>query len=150
MIVYRIANEEFKTDISGEGSAIYGGRWNSIGMKLLYTSEFISLTILESLVHFRSDLIPPSQFLLYIDIPEKDIIEISTDKLNSGWVTEPDYTQWIGDQFINSNQAMILKVPSVIVPQESNLLINPLHKDFKKVKLISTELLQLDKRLHIS
>ena len=150
MIVYRIANEEFKTDISGEGSAIYGGRWNSIGMKLLYTSEFISLTILESLVHFRSDLIPPSQFILYIDIPEKDIIEISTDKLNSGWVTEPDYTQWIGDQFINSNQAMILKVPSVIVPRESNLLINPLHKDFKKVKLISTELLQLDKRLHIS
>ena len=79
MIVYRIANEGYKSDISGEGAALYGGRWNSIGVKLLYTSQNISLTILESLVHFRSDLIPRSQFLLYIDIPEKDIVEISSD-----------------------------------------------------------------------
>lgn len=147
MIVYRIANEAFKEDLSGEGAAIYGGRWNSIGIKLVYTSHSISLTILESLVHLRTDIIPLSQYLLSLEIPEKEVVEVSIDKIKTNWYNEPEYTQWIGDQFVENGQALLLQVPSVIVPQEKNILINPLHKDFKKVKLISTELLQLDKRL---
>ena len=147
MIVYRVANEPFKDDLSGEGAAMYGGRWNSIGVKMLYTSKSISLTILETLVHLRMDILPPTQYLLSIDVPEKDMTEISVDKIKPGWHNEPEYTQWIGDQFILTGQFLMLMVPSVIIPQEKNVLINPQHKNYKKVKIISSELLQLDKRL---
>lgn len=147
MILYRIANEPFKEDLSGEGASIYGGRWNSVGIKMIYTAKSISLTILEALVHLKLDFIPSSQYLLSIEAPEKEITEVSFNKIKVNWYKEPEYTQWKGDQFIESGQALMLQVPSVIIPQENNVLINPLHKDFKKIKLISTELLQLDKRL---
>jgi RES domain-containing protein len=148
MIVYRITNEIYKNDISGNGAAILGSRWNSKGIRLLYTSQFISLGILESLVHLKRQYIPPTQYLLQIEVPdEKEISEISYKKIKKDWHQQFDHTQWIGDQFIQNNQTLILKVPSAIVPQENNFLLNPLHADFKKVKIISSELLELDKRL---
>ena len=148
MIIYRISNEQFRNDISGNGAAINGSRWNSAGIRLLYASQFISLSILESLVHLRQNYIPASQYLLHIEIPDSnEIQEISFKKIKHNWRQEIQYTQWIGDQFIKNNESLMLKVPSAVVPQEHNFLINPLHKDFKKVKIISTELLNLDKRL---
>ena len=148
MIVYRITNEKYKSDISGEGAFIYGSRWNSKGVRLLYTSQFISLCILESLVHLKTQYIPLSQYLLTIEVPdEKEISEISYTKIKKEWRVQLDYTQWIGDQFIRNNQNLVLKVPSAIVPRENNFLLNPLHPDFKKVKIITAELLELDKRL---
>lgn len=148
MIVYRITNEKFKSDISGNGAALYGSRWNSKGNPLLYTSQFISLSILESLVHLKKKEIPSTQYLLQIELPdEKEIAEISYKKIKKNWHEEHEYTQWLGDQFLQNNQSLILKVPSAIVPQESNFLLNPLHAGFKKVKIVSSELLELDKRL---
>ena len=147
MIVYRIANEPFNEDLSGEGAAMYGGRWNSMGVKMIYTAQSISLTILEALVHLRIDILPPAQFLLSIEVPDKEIAVVSLEKIKPGWASEVEYTQWIGDQFIASGKSLLLQVPSVIIPQEKNILINPLHKEFKKVKLISTELFRLDQRL---
>lgn len=147
MIVYRISNEKFKNDISGNGAAINGSRWNSKDIKILYTGEYISLSILENLVHLREIDLPQKSFLLKIDIPEIEHQEIKNSKLIERWQQHISYTQWMGDQFITSNNALVLKVPSAVVPQEHNFLINPLHKDFKKVKIISSELLNLDKRL---
>jgi RES domain-containing protein len=147
MIVYRISNEAFKNDISGNGGAIYGSRWNSPGRRLLYTSEYISLSILESLVHLDRNFIP-DQFLLHIGIPDiKNAKQIANGKIKKDWRHNIGYTQWIGDQFIISREAFALKVPSAIVEEEHNLLLNPLHAEFKRVKIIKTELLQLDKRL---
>lgn len=148
MIVYRISNEAFKNDISGNGAAINGSRWNSAGFRLLYTSEFISLSILESLVHLQRNYIPDSQYLLYIETPDvNETEEISYKKIRADWREEIEYTQWMGNEFIKNNQSLILKVPSAIVHQEHNFLINPLHAEIKKVKVIQTELLGLDKRL---
>ncbi|MEO9145454.1 MAG: RES family NAD+ phosphorylase [Ginsengibacter sp.] len=148
MIVYRITNEPYKNDISGNGAALFGSRWNSKGIHLLYTSQSISLSILESLVHLKRKEIPSSQYLLHIELPEvKEIAEISYKKIKKGWYRELEYTQWIGDQFIQNKQSLFLKVPSAIVPSESNFLLNPLHVEFKKVKIIASELLELDKRL---
>jgi RES domain-containing protein len=148
MIVYRITNEIYKNDISGNGAAILGSRWNSKGIRLLYTSQYISLSILESRVHLKRQYIPPTQYLLQIELPDvKEIAEISYKKIKKDWRQQFDYTQWIGDQFIQNNQTLTLKVPSAIAPQENNFLLNPLHTDFKKVKIISSELLELDKRL---
>ena len=147
MIVFRISNELYKEDISGNGAAINGSRWNSKGTMMLYTGEYISLVILESLVHLRIIDIPEKQYLLQIELPDGDFSEIKLAKIKDNWQQHVAYTQWMGDQFVSANQSLILKVPSAIVPQEHNFLINPLHPEFKKVKVIKTELLNLDKRL---
>lgn len=147
MIVYRISNELYKDDISGNGAAINGSRWNSKNIRMLYAGEFISLTILESLVHLRQGDLPEKQYLLKIELPDVELQEIKVLKLADKWQQQISYTQWMGDQFIAADQALVLKVPSAIVPQEHNFLINPLHKEFKKVKIVTNELLDLDKRL---
>jgi len=147
MIVYRISNEIYKQDISGNGAALHGSRWNSKNIKMLYTGEYISLSILESLVHLSKFDIPQNQFLLTIQIPDIKLEEIKYSKLPEGWQQHLNYTQWIGDQFIATDQTLGLKVPSAVVPQEHNILVNPMHKDFKKVKIVNSELLELDKRL---
>ena len=130
MIVYRISNELYKDDISGNGAAINGSRLNSKNVKMLYTGEYISLCILESLVHLRKVDIPQNQYLLTIQIPDAEPQDILSSKLKDNWQLHVNYTQWIGDQFISGNQNLVLKVPSVVVWQEHNFLINPLHKDF--------------------
>lgn len=147
MIVYRISNEIYKDDISGNGAAINGSRWNSKNIKMLYTGEYISLSILESLVHLRQIDIPQKQYLLTVQIPDNEFQDILLTKLKANWQQHLSYTQWIGDQFVSAGKSLVLKIPSVVVPQEHNFLINPLHKDFKKVKIIDSELLELDKRL---
>jgi RES domain-containing protein len=150
MIVYRIANERFKEDISGKGAALYGGRWNFAGRPILYTSQFISLCILESLVHLQRGQFPDAQYLLHIEIPDGiSFQEISFRRIKDKWKTEPEYTQFLGDDFLKNGLSMILKVPSVVVPEEQNILLNPMHIDFEKVKIVSSQLLELDKRLMI-
>ena len=150
MTVYRIANERFKDDISGKGAALYGGRWNFAGRPMLYTSQFISLCILESLVHLQRGQFPETQYLLHIEIPEPLLFqEISFKRIKERWKTESEYTQFLGDEFLKNEQSVILKVPSVVVPQEQNFLLNPVHIDFKKVKIVSSELLEPHKRLMI-
>ncbi|MGN6602575.1 MAG: RES family NAD+ phosphorylase [Ginsengibacter sp.] len=150
MIVYRITNERFKDDIYGKGAALYGGRWNFAGRPMLYTSQFISLCILESLVHLQRGQFPDTQYLLHIEIPEGlSSSEITFNRIKDRWKTETEYTQFLGDDFLKNEQSLMLKVPSVVVPQEHNFLLNPMHKDFKKTKIVSSELLELDKRLMI-
>jgi RES domain-containing protein len=148
MIVYRIANENYKNDLSGNGAALYGSRWNSPGRRMLYTSQYISLSILESLVHIDKKFIPANQYLLHISIPDtKDVKTITRAAIKKDWRTNIEYSRWVGDQFIRSAEFLILKVPSVVVDQENNFLLNPVHPDYKKVKIVNAELLQLDQRL---
>ena len=147
MIIYRLATENFAGDLSGEGAKLFGGRWNSIGYTALYASEYISLCILEILVRANKYTSPDSYTLITLEVPETNISEIQFKKLKNDWQFYTEYTQYIGDEFLKDHRAIALKVPSAIVPQEHNFLINPLHPDFKKIKVINTELLNLDKRL---
>ena len=147
MIIYRLATSQFAEDLSGEGARIFGGRWNPVGLAALYLSEFISLSILEILVRANKFTSPDSYTLLHLQIPDDTVSSIELSKLKTGWQQHVEYTKWIGEQFIRSNTALVLKVPSAIVPQEHNFLLNPDHNDFKKVKVVNKELLALDKRL---
>src|SRR6185312_9432494 len=146
MIVYRLTTGEFANDLSGMGSKIYGGRWNPVGIAALYTSEFISLAILEILVRATKKTSPYSYTLTSFDIPENSIYIVQLKKLKPEWKFDLKYTQGIGEDFLSENQTLCVKVPSAIVPQESNFLLNPLHPDFKRVKITGSELLELDKR----
>ncbi len=147
MIVYRLAIPKYADDLSGEGALIYGGRWNPVGIKALYTSQNISLCILEILARTQKKINPPDYQLVTIELPETNINKIKLSQLKAGWKQHVEYTQWIGGEFLKDNSSLIMEVPSAIVEKEKNFLLNPLHKDFNRVKIISIEALELDIRL---
>jgi len=151
MIIYRLATSAHKEDISGTGSKIFGGRWNSPGVAALYTAEHISLALLEILVRTGRKNIPASYNLIKILIPDSlTIVSIPEKKLKQAWEHNLAYTQWMGDEMLKTNAALIIKVPSAIVPEEHNFLVNPTHPDFKKVKIITTSAFDFDKRLFLN
>ncbi len=148
MTVYRICNETYQEDLSGTGAKLFGGRWNSKGIPMLYTSEHISLTLLEMLVHtnFKDFSIPLSLIKISLPVPSSEN-EIKLSRLKKEWKDDTSYTKFIGNEFAKSNSELLLRVPSVIVSEEFNVLINPLHKDIKKVKIIEIKSFTTDNRL---
>ena len=150
MIVYRLTIEMYKTDLSGTGAKLYGGRWNSVGRPVVYATENISLAVLEILVRTDISGIPPSYHLLKLEVPENlSPVVISKNKLKKEWKNDFRYTQWIGDEFVHSNNALMLKVPSAIVDEEHNYILNTRHNDFKKIKLLTVNKFHFDKRLFL-
>jgi RES domain-containing protein len=148
MIIYRLAIEAFKDDLSGTGSKMYGGRWNVPGYPAIYTSENISLAVLEILVNTDKNNIPPGYHLLQLQIPDSLPIKvIKADTLKDKWYSDIEYAQFIGTKFLESGKEVILKMPSAIVKQEYNFLLNPLHSDFKKINIKECSAFDVDIRL---
>lgn len=148
MIIYRISNSLHSDDISGTGAKIFGARWNTKGTPMLYTSGTISLALLELLVHSQFKRFSIELDLVTIQLPPSfKAAEISIKKVKDDWEKDHGYTQFIGDEFIRNKQDLVLKVPSAIVQEENNFLINPLHPDFKKVRIIETRSFKTDERL---
>lgn len=148
MIVFRLANPRY-TDLLGKGAQIYGGRWNSKGRPMVYTSSSRALALTECLVHLSTDTLP-ELVLMSIEIPKGVAIEeIKMNELPQGWDNYPPLTQTqaLGDEFLKNGSSLLLKVPSAVVFAEYNYLINPNHKSMKDVKLQSTEKFELDNRL---
>lgn len=150
MKLYRITNCKFITDLSGLGASLTGGRWNSKGVFLLYTSQNISLSQLETLKHYeltRRHI--AGKCLITLNVPARSMLTITAANLGRGWRNDPapKYLQQIGDFFYHQNRYLILKVPSAINPAEYNYLINPRHKDFGKIKIVSTQPIEIDRRL---
>ena len=148
MTIYRICNPQFSEDLSGTGAKLYGGRWNSKGVAMLYASEHISLSVLEMLVHNQFTDFAITLNLLHIIIADTMLLkEVKNNKLKSNWTTDVDYTQFMGDQFIKAGTHAILKVPSAVIKDEHNFILNPLHADFKKIKITQKVSFSTDKRL---
>ena len=148
MTVYRISNPLYSNDISGIGAKLNGSRWNSKGLPMLYTSAYISLAMLEMLVHTNFKEYAIELHLMYIDVPDSlEYKEIKTDKLKINWEADVSYTKFIGDEFIKSIQIPLLKTPSAIIEEEYNYLANPLHPDFNKIKITNIKSFRPDKRL---
>ncbi len=135
-VAWRLVKERHATTaFSGEGAARVGGRWNSRGRRLVYTSATQSLAVLESLVH-----LDPAMVFRYVmiraEFPESLVETLAPSVLPRGWRDEPppSATKWIGDQWVRDCRSAVLAVPSVIVPGEINYLLNPAHDDFAKMK----------------
>lgn len=146
MIAYRICNLLHKEDLSGTGAKLFGSRWNSVGISMLYLASSISLAWLEMLVHLQPHDKSTDFALLHVDVPDT-APQLRLGQLKPYWREDVGYTQFIGDEFIRSKQNLLLQVPSAIVPEESNCLVNTEHSDFKKVKIITTKIFQFDERL---
>ncbi len=150
MLLYRVCRTQFANDLSGTGSRIYGGRWNSPGMAAVYTSESKSLAVLEILTNTPPGILISYFSILTIEISGKFFIdEIPEETLPKNWneFPAPDILARLGDKWLKQGQNLLLKIPSAIISSESNFIINPAHADFKKVKIIFTETLDLDKRI---
>jgi len=148
MLVYRLTKEKYKDSLSGKGAAIRGGRWNSPGIELIYTASNRALAMTEVAVHVTFEMMPNTYWMIEIEIPDALDIELYTS-LPKEWNAFPynDATRKIGDKFALENKSIGMKVPSAVVQKEWNILINPSHVDFKKIKIINTEPFQLDRRL---
>ena len=150
MLVYRLLKKKFSASLSGTGAAAAGGRWNSKGTEIIYTSDSRALSMLEKYIHLPSGIIPKNLVMMAIDIPDNvsiKIVDIKTLPTNWSEDTQISQTRKTGDDFITSNSACILKVPSAIVPSDHNYLINPAHPDFSKIKTVSVDDFPFDKRL---
>lgn len=153
--VWRIAKHtpEFSADdISGGGAKKAGGRWNSKGRAVVYASASIALATLETLAHLGDSIAVRNAFLVRIDIPlavweRRD--RLAPARLHPAWLAEPAGSATIapGNRWLDSAAAAVLEVPSVIVPEESNLLINPAHADMRLIRAAVARQFIYDPRL---
>ena len=150
MEVFRLARKKYTIELSGRGAAISGARWNSKGTEIIYCAENRALAMAEVLVHLSLATLPGDFVMLTIIIPDEIDIEVLDLKtLKEDWSVFPGTfeTAAMGDDFIRRNDSCVLKVPSAVVKGDFNLLINPYHKDFHKIKIIDQHDFPFDKRI---
>jgi RES domain-containing protein len=150
MIVFRLSKLKYSKDLSGSGAEKSGGRWNSRGTAMVYTSDSRALCTAEIAVHTPLGNTPSDYYLTTIELPdESGILEFPVSDLPSDWKSFPHSasTQKIGDRFISEAQFLLFKAPSVVVPGDFNYLINPRHTDFSGIKIMNCEPFEFDKRL---
>ncbi|HRN49081.1 MAG TPA: RES family NAD+ phosphorylase [Niabella sp.] len=149
MKLYRISRCEFINDLSGAGAVLYPGRWHSKGSRVLYTASSASLAMLESLAHITS-VTRLRACMICLDIPDSaPIMELTLDDLPNDWHINPppDILKKYGDELIVENKFLALKVPSAILFEENNFILNTTNKDFHKIKVIYSRVLAIDERL---
>lgn len=133
MILYRLTKTKYLvTAWTGFGAKEAGGRWNSVGVPLVYVSETASLTMLETSVHLNAPQIMDYFTLLSIDVPEEQIQDANMKQLPENWADEdapPELAEY-GDAWCFTTSCVALRVPSALSPAEYNYLLNPKHPDF--------------------
>jgi RES domain-containing protein len=138
----------FPSAFTGEGAARFGGRWNSRGRPVVYTSWSKSLAALEILVHLNPPL-PFTYLALQIEFEERLVTRLASAALPSDWRLEPPppSTKQVGDAWLRARDSAILAVPSVIIPDEANYLLNPGHPEFHQITIGRPEPFMFDPRL---
>ncbi|KJS30697.1 MAG: hypothetical protein VR64_14720 [Desulfatitalea sp. BRH_c12] len=147
---WRIVEKRFAaTAFSGEGAKLFGGRWNPPGYSAVYAAESLSLSILELIVHLDEDADIQNFVAIPVAFEESQVIAWPEETLPAHWSILPvaDQTQKMGKIWIDEKQSMVLQVPSSIVPQEKNFVLNPLHPDFADLKTGKAQSLYIDPRL---
>lgn len=149
MLVYRIGKTKYAKDLSGEGAKINGGRWNHKSIPCIYTSESRALSLLEYTVNVNIDEIPRALSITTLEIPDEDILIISEDSLPGNWkqIPIPSSTKDFGTRFLNAKTKLAIKIPSSVMPDEFNYILNPLHPNSKNIKVLEIQDLAYDVRI---
>jgi RES domain-containing protein len=139
MRVYRIGRTKYANDLIGEGARLFGGRWNHKSIPCIYTSENRALALLEYTVNVNVEEIPRGLSITTFEIPDTDIKVIPEENLPGNWKSSPAPTSAkdLGSQFLTSLIKPVLKIPSSIITQEYNFVLNPLHSASKDFKIVS-------------
>jgi RES domain-containing protein len=147
--LWRISQRKFALDKSCAGAARFGGRWNPIGVPALYCGTSIALCSLEKFVHIGSAPLPPL-VLVAIDIPDDSMLDTPAIRdLPAGWDTMPTSAaaQKFGGTWLAEGRNLGLIVPSAIVPEETNVVLNPQHPDYAEVRLAIVRPFSFDDRM---
>lgn len=148
MIVWRLARLAYAA-LDGEGARLAGGRWNSRGRPAVYTSSRLSLAALELLVHTDVPIVPPDLVAFEIEIPDATpIASIAVTDLSEGWrLPGNPQCRALGDQWLAEGRAPVLRVPSAVVPEELNYIINPRHAGAAAIRVVGQRPFSFDARL---
>ena len=149
MRVWRIARRAFQA-LDGEGARRFGGRWNSPGRAVVYASETLSLAALEYLAHIDPPLVPDDLVALHIDVPESPGAAVEVDQFpDPDWRGYPavEWQQELGDLWVADGTFLWLAVPSAIVPEEYNVLLNAAHPRMRDVTVVEVRDFRFDQRL---
>ena len=147
---WRVVKEDFAIRaFDGEGARVWGGRWNSAGRAVVYTSATTSLGLLEKMVHADSGL-PPIYITVSVTFDANLVETVEPGRLPADWrsLPAPFTLKRIGDEWVGSMRSCILEVPSAIVPHESNFILNPKHPDFPAIEIGEPINLDIDHRLN--
>lgn len=148
--VYRLTKNKFLHDLSGEGARLYGGRWNRKGDALLYFSENLSLCVLELLTRMDYEFITNDYSFMEAEVPSALVASFTNPEgVIKNWRANPPIsaTQDYGSNWLSTDSSLGMSVPSAVLPSELNILINPNHKLFSKLKVLKSSPLDLDKRI---
>lgn len=149
MRVWRISRRAYQA-LDGEGARLFGGRWNSEGVPVVYTSSTLSLAALESLVHVQIEDAPDDLVSVEIDIPDDAGVEqVVMFDLPADWNQVEDHPACaeLGNAWTAGAQTLVLRVPSAIIPHEYNVLLNPRHPDMRRVRVVAVREFSVDPRL---
>jgi RES domain-containing protein len=146
VIAFRIASRRHRV-FDGAGAAEYGGRWNSPGRPVIYAATSLSLAMLEQLAQTGTGHLPTNQVCVEITIPAQVSIESAAPNDIPGWdAADRRASRAFGDRWLTELRSCVLLIPSVIVPTERNVAINPAHADFARINTSTPRPLQWDDR----
>jgi RES domain-containing protein len=133
----------------GEGARLFGGRWNRPGVAVVYASENLSLAALELLVHLEWGALLGHYVVCRVEFPESAVEEFSAKRLPADWRTSPapPALQELGSRWARARRSAVLRVPSAVIPRESNFLLNPDHPTFSRFVRTAPEPFDFDPRL---
>jgi len=149
MRVWRLARSVYPA-LDGEGARLYGGRWNAPGTPVVYTSGSLSLAALEQLVHLSPDRLPEDLIAYGVDLSEGLATQtVAASDLPEGWdrQVEVPALRRIGERWAEKREAPLLSVPSAVIPEERNYLINPRHTAAGEARLAYQRPFTFDPRL---
>jgi RES domain-containing protein len=144
MILWRISRHR---DLGGVGGYRSPGRWHHAGQPVVYLAETPASALLEVCVHTSANDVPRDFTLLRIEVPEVHIQTIEFDSLPPGWQSRLEVTRDLGTAWLQGMETALLRVPSAIVPETANFLLNPAHPDAKKLKVTNVFSYPFDPRL---
>jgi RES domain-containing protein len=148
--LFRLALSPFADDLSGEGARLCGGRWNSISVPMIYTSTTRALAVVESLTKLGGfDLLPDNMMMVTLEVPQNQTEPLGLELLPEAWATFPHLPdiRVIGDRWAQERSSLGLYVPSAVVPQENNVIINPVHPSSAEIKIAEKTPFRFDPRL---
>ena len=150
MLAWRIAKKVYALDRVGMGARLVGGRWNSAGVAVVYAGLSPEIASLEKLVH-TSDFLPIDLVLVEMNLPVQVSLyqKFTIGDLPVGWDSLPSSAaaQVIGDSFVKEGRYLGMVVPSVIMPEANNIVLNPNHPKFKSVTMKIIRSFEFDSRL---
>jgi len=136
--------------MGGRGGLFTSGRWHTRGRRVIYASSSLALAALETLVHVDRAELPPDLVQIELDVPDAlEIERIDQAALPQGWrrYPAPEALQHLGDEWLERQRTLVLRVPSAVIPEEDNCLVNPAHADARRLAVISTRAFVYDVRL---